>query len=337
MNGTSEYVDSFLGPLGITLEATVEDVSAVTLKQLGVTLAVGCVVLVVTVLLFAGALRLRITHIAPRCEARPRNVIFNDAASHPDQNRGNPFLLGWVWWSFSLSYHTMMMGVPGTGTRHDGLAGSMLKVNLDNIVLLRFHALALRIAFFAMCTYCGIVLPVYMTTTCDAAATATTADGVIIQNCTSDTGYNVTTRYEQMTLANVPSLGHVQGWDSSEALVMLRLYIVVLCTYVVCWYTCYELQKEWIDLLALRRVYYLEYDHWKGRREELQAIMSQRDADSLRNASANNNKKNKRVEDSTNPHLSRREAWIPHPGSLDDELCGIVTSGVGFLVFLVLI
>jgi len=33
----------------------------------------------------------------------------------------------------------MMHGVPGTGTRDGGKGGSLLRVNLDNIVMLRFH------------------------------------------------------------------------------------------------------------------------------------------------------------------------------------------------------
>lgn len=68
-------------------------------------------------------MRFRITHIAPRCEARPRNVIYNpDRVSRdPSQDRGNPFLLGWVWWVMSLPYSEMLAGVQGTGTRDGGL------------------------------------------------------------------------------------------------------------------------------------------------------------------------------------------------------------------------
>jgi hypothetical protein len=54
------------------------------------------------------------------------------------QYRGGP-MFGWIPWVMSLSYEQMLKGVPGTGTRKNGLAGSMLKVNLDGIVLLRFH------------------------------------------------------------------------------------------------------------------------------------------------------------------------------------------------------
>ena len=54
------------------------------------------------------------------------------------QYRGGP-MFGWIPWTLSLSYETLLKGVPGTGTRKNGMEGSMLKVNLDGIVLLRFH------------------------------------------------------------------------------------------------------------------------------------------------------------------------------------------------------
>jgi len=54
------------------------------------------------------------------------------------QYRGGP-MFGWIPWSLSLSYDQLLNGIPGTGTRKDGMEGSMLKVNLDGIILLRFH------------------------------------------------------------------------------------------------------------------------------------------------------------------------------------------------------
>ncbi len=54
------------------------------------------------------------------------------------QYRGGP-MFGWMFWTMSLSYEQLLKGVPGTGTRKNGMEGSMLKVNLDGIVLLRFH------------------------------------------------------------------------------------------------------------------------------------------------------------------------------------------------------
>jgi hypothetical protein len=48
-------------------------------------------------------------------------------------------MFGWIPWTLSLSYDQLLNGVPGTGTRKGGMEGSLLKVNLDGIILLRFH------------------------------------------------------------------------------------------------------------------------------------------------------------------------------------------------------
>lgn len=54
------------------------------------------------------------------------------------QYRGSA-IFGWIPWVLSLSYDQLLTGVPGTGTRKGGLEGNLLNVNLDGIVLLRFH------------------------------------------------------------------------------------------------------------------------------------------------------------------------------------------------------
>ena len=331
---------------------------ATTLSQLGVTFGVGCGVLTGTLCLFAGALCLRITHIAPRCEARPRNAIYhpNAAPAHslePSavQNRGNP-LYGWIFWVLQLSYHQLLEGVPGTGTRNDGVDGHLLKLNLDAIVMLRFHALGLRITSFAMCLYCGIALPVYFTSRCfDAPYNDETG---IVENCTLDASYNLT-RYERLTLANVPPLHQAHAWDSSQHMITFRLYLIVVCTYVVAWYTCYELQKEWVDLLAMRRVYYLETNLWKERREELKATMLYQDKRNNSGSSSDDGIVNPEPNDASNgtsinlhqeqlqqqqqqqaqhddSHLHKRDAWIPHPEQRDTtpniELYSVLVGGL---------
>jgi len=301
-----------------------------------------------TLLLFAGALTLQITHIAPRCEARPRNVIYNplafakrttagtlDRRKRHVQDRGNP-LWGWILWLVQLSYHTLIEGVPGTGTRNDGIDGHLLKLNLDAIVMLRFHALGLRITCFAMFVYCCIVLPIYYTSRCFDPPYDPDKDVVQNENCTLDSSYNLTL-YERMTLANVPPLNEAHVWDTSGNMIDARLYGVVICTYIVAWYTCYELHKEWIDLLAMRRIYYLEKNIWKARREELKATMlydNERDDDDSTSDGSNHNNGNanscgprsaalkhqptqQQLAINDNPYLYRREAWIPHPEQRD--------------------
>lgn len=136
-----------------------------TLQAIGVTLAGGSGICLISMSLFGIAVSKRSTFIAPRCAARPLNTIYNPNPTDPCQNRGNP-MLGWIPWVMGLSYDTLLRGVPGTGTRNGGLSGDMLKVNLDGIVLLRFISVCLRIATVAMffCVVC--VLPLYLTARC---------------------------------------------------------------------------------------------------------------------------------------------------------------------------
>ena len=54
------------------------------------------------------------------------------------QDRGNPFV-GWIPWTLRMSYDRMLNGIPGTGTRDGGMGGKLLEVNLDAVVLFRYH------------------------------------------------------------------------------------------------------------------------------------------------------------------------------------------------------
>lgn len=65
------------------------------------------------------------------------NELSDKLYSHP-QDRGNPFL-GWIPWTLNLSYDRMLRGIPGTGTRNGGMSGQLLAVNLDAIILFKFH------------------------------------------------------------------------------------------------------------------------------------------------------------------------------------------------------
>lgn len=310
---------------GVTATST----QPIYLEDVFFSFGIGCIILAITLFLFAIAIRCRSTHIAPRTEARPRNVIYNvdankktnvsnstnsnncsndnDYEQQQVQNRGNPFCLGWIGWIMKLSYHTMLQGVPGTGTRNNGLDGSMLRVNLDNIVILRFHSLCLRIAIAAMLIYCGCVWPIYITARCFEYPFA--VDGTISSNCTDKKFYNLT-NYQRLTLANIPPLQEIHYWDSR--FVTLRLYAVVFAVAIVSWYTCYQLHREWISCLAMRRVYYLEYDHWQARREETRQTMLNVARHDKHHKSIDNH-----YRDCGNPHLHKRQAWIPHPEQRD--------------------
>lgn len=145
-----------------------------TLEAIGFTAAGGAVITAFSFAFFGVAVRSRSPNIAPRCTARSKNTIFNPKARRgknsfyllrgkssaekkdeddPEQRssledqektkeevqyRGGP-VFGWIPWTLSLSYDQLLHGVPGTGTRKDGMEGSALSVNLDGIILLRFH------------------------------------------------------------------------------------------------------------------------------------------------------------------------------------------------------
>lgn len=87
------------------------------------------------------AIRLIIVFLFESFSARPPDVIYNPKPGHSSQERGSA-TWGWYKWTLGLTYDTMLEGIPGTGTRNNGLDGKMLRVNLDQIVLLRFHGMS---------------------------------------------------------------------------------------------------------------------------------------------------------------------------------------------------
>jgi hypothetical protein len=129
------------------------------LAAIGFTVSAGLGVFTVSLVSFGIAVKHQSTFIAARCEARPPTVIYNPKPTVRSQDRGSP-LWGWIPWVMSLTYATMLSGVPGTGTREKGLSGLMLKVNLDGIVLMRFHHLCLRVCSLAVFLYVLVALPV---------------------------------------------------------------------------------------------------------------------------------------------------------------------------------
>ena len=305
------------------------------LDQIGVTVVVGFIVQTTAIVLFGFAQKARSkfflfmapsrfarsslilclhsitgTHTAPRCEARPRNVIYNPNPTDPSQDRGNAWV-GWVFWVLKLSYDDMISGVPGTGTRDGGLSGSLLRVNMDNVVMLRFHSYGLRIATVGLVLYIGIILPLYWSAGCSGDETGTLADF-----CGNMTDYDYT------TLSNI-----IIDEEPGEALVGLsgRLYAVVFCSWIVTAYACSELKQEWIDILAMRRHYFLEKDHWKGQANDLQRIENAsqhgNSVPATRQTVAKSSRRvhlpwrKKKAEEPD--HLKNRDPWIPHPEMRD--------------------
>ena len=159
-----------------------------TLESIAFTLAGGTCITALSLACFAVAVRARHPYIAPRCTARPKNVIYNPNPQHSCHDRGSP-MLGWIGWTLGLTYDTMLRGVPGTGTREDGMSGMLLRVKLDGIVLLRFHTMAMKVAGLATVLLLSIILPAYTTGQCHSRSFAE-EDGTV-QGC-PEIAFNVT-------------------------------------------------------------------------------------------------------------------------------------------------
>ena len=202
-------------------------------------------------------------------------------------------MLGWIWWCNSIPYETLLRGVPGTGTRNGGLDGLLLKVNMDGIVLLRFQSLCLKICALITVLCLFVILPLNLTARCHYEESTGAPVACFDWERTNLTNYDVT------TLANIPDLA--DGITVSNALsatqnsgTLARLYIIVLCAWVIYFATWKATHQEWKTLLALRRVYYLEKDHWAERRRELE--------DSLLRS---------RLDDEEDKRMENRDPWIP--------------------------
>jgi hypothetical protein len=203
-----------------------------TLESIGFTIAGGTVIFTVSFALFGVAVSKRSTYIAPRCTARPPDVIYNPKPKHSSQERGNP-MFGWIPWTLSLSYDTMLSGVPGTGTREGGLSGSMLKATLDGVVLIRFHAMCLRISALATVLFLVVLMPVYLSAQCYRLSEE---DALSRDGCAS-ASYNLT-NYEKTTLANIPSLLDTDYYETiintGHDGILARLYGVCFCFWILC-------------------------------------------------------------------------------------------------------
>ena len=180
----------------------------------------------------------------------------------------------------------------------------MLTVNLDHLILIRFNTLCLKISVAALLIYCTINLPIYFYSRCSDVPL-----GDIVTdkyNCTTiDANYTLTS-YSRFTLGNIPDLGN-DIFTKNYHMASFRIYVVVLTSWLVLWFACFELFHEWIDVLAIRRVYYHEMDMWKERKRQFKETMML------------NHDKGRYNESGTleNPNLYDREAWIPHPEQRD--------------------
>lgn len=225
---------------------------------------------------------------------------------------------------FCISYAQMLDGVPGTGTRSNGLSGLLLKINLDGIVLIRFHHLCLRVSSLALVLYIVIVLPIYKTSQCSSVGGDIASSICLEQNLTD---------YQRLTISNVPldngnttmynnvDEGIIGSFLPVHGGVVLRLYVVVFVSWIINWYTYVLLEKEWREILALRRVYFLEANHWKDRNIELEETLLREERE-----------ENEGFDFESTIHTKTRDPWVPHPEQRDTvpniELYSVLVGGL---------
>ena len=142
----------------------------------------------------------------------------------------------------------MMRGIPGTGTRNQGRSGPLLKTNLDGIINLRFHVLCLKVSWVSTVLCMGMLLPLNLTATCNPETIATSMCEEV----------NSLTDFERTTLAHIPSI-EPQTIKANQRYpelsgefieIVRRLYAIVVVAWILSFYTCHLLWREWIDNLA---------------------------------------------------------------------------------------
>jgi hypothetical protein len=318
------------------------------------------------------------SQLTPKAWNRPRNVLKNVLKKHRILGCINFYPLTWYLWARSLTYSQGMDGIAGTGTRDDGWTGPTLKMNLDGVILLKFHRMLFKISLLASILCCGVLLPTYTTIICDPTIVSdrecerlvslTDFEHLTIlsvpevkhntigereeewifggnSNSSSSLYNNYTTNNNNSTsslsslsssssssyidpISDIPITSTYQPQQPNQNEVLTtsqlidengniiippaptltqhnadskwvpgitwRLLTVALVSAIIYVYTCYLLWNEWIDNLALRRVYFLESDHYSIRMKELDDIAN------LQN----------KPED---PIIAKRPPFVPHP------------------------
>ena len=135
------------------------------------------------------------------------------------------------------------------------------------------------------------------------------------ESCSRDS-YNLT-NYERTTLANIQALDDLNdNLTGSRPGILGRLYGIVFCFWVICFYACTVLRQEWIEMVAMRRVYYLEFNHWRDRKHELNntLLKEQEEGDEVSaDDMSGDHEKIKKVPKKEDDPLKIRDPWIPHP------------------------
>lgn len=171
--------------------------------------------------------------------------------------------------------------------------------------------MCLKVALLATVLCIGICLPINYT--------ACFSDENLMNECSVRQNVTSMTNYEKTTLAAIPQIiprsNDIFATTIAPSTLLARFYTIVLVAWLLYFYTMRLIQREWIENLALRRVYYLEADHWKLRSEDLRdAKFSDSDSDSEAPVGEKQSLQQNRTHGTRKlNYRNNRDPWIPHP------------------------
>lgn len=206
-------------------------------------------------------------------------------------------------------------------------------------------ALCLRVTVFACIICIGIILPLNLSG-CDSNDT-------ICRFATSYSGENTTTvltNYGRTTIANIPYNAQSKSilasfskgffdrdfWTNSTFQDLIRLYTIGVCTWFIYYIALKNIKREWTENLVLRRVYYLESDHYGNRQSELgKTVNLPREKDSDEDSDDEMDLKKRRAINKSGRNVrnyKQRQPWIPDPEHRDTvpniELYSVLVGGL---------
>jgi hypothetical protein len=98
-------------------------------------------------------------------------------------------------------------------------------------------------------------------------------------------------------------------WTEESLPHLMRLYIISMCSWYIAYFTLKNIRREWRENLVLRRVYYLEADHYGNRQAELDMTVN-RQNETTADDGGEEGCGSRGVDDGMG---KIRDPWMPHP------------------------